>query len=529
MLLGFGLLLARPAQASHAVGGDLTYRSLGNNRYEVNVTFFRDCSGIVASPTFPLICRNGSNCGGTTVTATLSPVGTPLLNSPYCPAVQSIINCTLTGPSAPSNPTSYLMLRYQGIVTLPPGQWTLGVEESARPNLANISNPASLRLEATLNNSSGLVNSSPTFSNLALFDLPWKRTTISQIGAFDADGDSLVFALGQPLNGCGSYETYSNYQGSMCLPGIISNNPVCLLSCGTNHATYSATLPIAVLNDTVGTCPNKTVVPAFQFDASSGSFVITPGRYDSTSVSAVGANKYAVVVKVSEYRRINGAYVNIGSVRRDLMFTVFSCGTNQLPRFAPAVGVWQGLHPAVSQPMTQIIPVHAGEPVNVLLTGTDANPGQAVSFDLHFNSTPGAQLQNLGNGTARLTYTPAYNLPDGLYRISVNLNDNACPIKGFETRSVLFRVYGSALASHTGKATAAPAAWPNPFTDQVQFQLLKAGVQALTITDNLGRSVATVASQADGFVRWQPGSEVPAGLYLARTADGQQTVRLLRK
>jgi hypothetical protein len=57
----------------------------------------------------------------------------------------------------------------------------------------------------------------------------------------------------------------------------------------------------------------------------------------------------------------------------------------------------------------------------------------------------------------------------------------------------------------------------------------KPGIQDLTTRDYLGRAVATVRSRPDGSVHWLPAAAPPAGLYLARSADGSQTVRLLRR
>ena len=71
------------------------------------------------------------------------------------------------------------------------------------------------------------------------------------------------------------------------------------------------------------------------------------------------------------------------------------------------------------------------------------------------------------------------------------------------------------------------AAFPNPFSSHVRFQLATLGVQPLTIWDYLGRVVDTISSQPDGTVRWQPADGLPIGLYLARTTGGNQTVRLL--
>jgi hypothetical protein len=161
------------------------------------------------------------------------------------------------------------------------------------------------------------------------------------------------------------------------------------------------------------------------------------------------------------------------------------------------------------------------------LAATDANSGQTLNYTLDYNAVPGVTLQATSVGGTRLTFTPAASLPDGIYRVSVSVADDACPIRGVETRSLAFRVYRTPTATKAN-ATLAVAAYPNPFTEQVQFQLAKAGVQYLSICDQLGREVARVQSQANGQVQWQPGADLPAGLYLARTLDGSQTVRLLR-
>ena len=34
------------AMASHVVGGELNYRCLGNDQYEISLRFYRDCSGV---------------------------------------------------------------------------------------------------------------------------------------------------------------------------------------------------------------------------------------------------------------------------------------------------------------------------------------------------------------------------------------------------------------------------------------------------------------------------------------------------
>lgn len=528
LMLGTGLLASRPAQATHAQGGDLTYTSLGNNQYRVVVHHFRDCSGIPAPTTLQLTCKSsGCNSTAGVVTATMTRQGATLYGNQYC--------ATLTGICTTNGPANYETNTFVATVTLPPAaEWVLSTEECCRPSTANLVGQATFRFEAVLHNqiSAGgttqtIVNTSPVSSNLPVFFIPWKQTSLLSNSAFDADGDSLVYSLDRPLEGCGTYTAYAPYPGVPCTSAVLSTSPACVLSCpSSSPATYSATLPVAVTNDTIGLCPNKTVTPRFDFDTNSGALRVEPAYFDSVSASAAGKNKYVVVVKITEYRKIGGSYVVVGTARRDLFLTVYDCGHNFPPTFLRTAAMQVGTN-TINQSLNTVIPIRAGEPATLTLTATDRNPNQVVSMSLDYNTVPGARLVAAGSGAARLTFTPPLTLRDGLYRVAVTAEDNACPLKGNETQTLAFRVYRSPLATRPA-AGGAILAYPTPFTSEVQFTLAQPGVQQLTICDQLGRVVGHASSQADGSVRWQPGAEVPAGLYLARAANGTQTVRLLR-
>ncbi|MFD2721349.1 T9SS type A sorting domain-containing protein [Hymenobacter monticola] len=517
-----GLFFAKPAAASHLQGGDLTYVSLGSNRYLVTLHLYRDCSGITPSQ-FTLSCKSSGCNGPATVTAPLVQVGQPVAARQYCATLTGLCNGTVTNTEA---------YTYTATVTLPPAaQWILSTEQNARPATANIV-AGDLYLEATLNNllpqagTTGLpiVNNSPIASVQPAFFVPVHQLTSLSNNAFDVDGDSLVYSLESPLQACSTPATYNPYPTSSI--SVISTNPTCIYQ-PLPISAYSPTMPIIVDVDTLGACPVKTAAnPRFFFDARTGNITMQPGRYLSTT-SANGDNKYAAAIKISEYRRLNGRYVLVGTMRRELYFMVYDCGTNLMPVVGPQVTVQAGTRSTV-QALGQAIPVVAGESVSVLINATDRNAGQALALTLDYNAVPGATLQNLGNGQARLTFTPALGTVPGTYRVAVTAEDNACPIKGMDTKMVTFSVAASSPLAARAKTALTIDAYPNPFTDAVQFQLGTPGVQTLTISDNLGRAVATVRSQADGSVRWQPAASLPAGLYLARTADGSQRVRLLR-
>ncbi|MBD2724373.1 hypothetical protein [Hymenobacter armeniacus] len=523
-LVLIGLLWARPAAASHMQGGDLTYAALGNNRYLVTLHIYRDCSGITLSP-FTLECRSGGCNTAATVTAPFVQVGPGVAARQYCATLNGVCNSTITNTEA---------FTYTATVTLPPAaRWVLSTFQNARPATANIANPGDLYFEATLSNlvpgpgTTGLAiaNSSPVSSVQPAFFVPVHRLSTLSNNAFDPDGDSLVYSLETPLEACNTPITFSPYPAST--PTVLSSNPLCVYQ-PMPIGNYSATLPIAVDMDTVGTCPQKSGVnPRFRFDARTGSISLQPGSYNSTALPATGVNKYAAAVKISEYRRLNGSYVLIGTTRRELYFMVYDCGTNLLPVVSPLLTVQNGTR-TTTQTLSQVIPALAGEPVSVLITATDRNAGQTLTLTLDYNAMPGTTLQNLGNGQARLTFTPPLNTTPGLYRVAVTAEDDACPIKGSETQLLTFRVSASGPLATRTAAAPHPTAYPTPFTQEVRFQLSTPGAQTLTICDQLGRAVATVRSQPDGSVRWLPAAELPAGLYLARPADGGPAVRLLR-
>ncbi|MDO7844830.1 T9SS type A sorting domain-containing protein [Hymenobacter sp. M29] len=518
-----GLFFVKPAAASHMQGGDLTYASLGNNRYLVTLHVFRDCSGISLSP-FTLECRSGGCNAPASITTPFTQVGLPIPARQYCATLTGVCNGTVTNTEA---------YTFTATVTLPPAaQWTLSTSQSARPSTANIYNAGDLYFEATLNNllpqagtaGTPIINNSPVASVQPAFFVPVHQLTTLSNNAFDTDGDSLVYSLETPLQACSSPVNFTNYPSSANAPVPI--NPTCFYQ-PLFIPYYSATLPIFVDVDTIGTCPMKTGVTRFSFDARTGNISLQPGRYLNTN-SANGDNKYAASVKISEYRRIGGSYVLVGTMRRELYFMVYDCGTNLMPVVGPQVAVQSGTSSTV-QALSQTIPVVAGQSVSVVIDATDRNAGQSLALTLDYNAVPGASLQSLGNGQARLTFTPAASTAPGLYRVAVTAEDNACPIKGMDTKTLTFRVSAaSSTLAARAKTAASIAAYPNPFTDEVHFQLSTPGVQFLTISDYLGRAVATVQSQPNGAVRWQPAANLPTGLYLARSADGSQSVRLLR-
>ena len=134
------------ARASHLLGGDMTYVSLGNNQYRVKFRLYRDCSGIAPGASdFTLECRNGGCNAAASAVAVLVQQGAVIPGNPFCAAVSA-------GPcQGPTGMPNFDVRIYEATVSLPPGNWTLSTNSSARPSLANTA-ASTLYVEATLDN-----------------------------------------------------------------------------------------------------------------------------------------------------------------------------------------------------------------------------------------------------------------------------------------------------------------------------------------------------------------------------------------
>lgn len=265
-------LIPMNSNASHAVGGDLTYTYVGANNYQINFTLYRDCSGSPAPATLN-IDVNSVSCGISTTVICTPLAGTGVEVTPVCATAQS----TCSGGTV----MGIQEWRYSGLINLPVAcsdyvfSYSLCCRNATITNLLN-PNSTKFYLYATLNNTSGQ-NSSPTFSNAPIpFPCAGQEFCFNH-GANDANGDSLVYELITPYDTAGVPVTY--------LAPFNVNNPL-------------------------------TSLQPMQFNTATGDICITPSNLETT----------VIAVLVKEYR--NG--ILIGTVERDMQFIVQNC-TNSLP------------------------------------------------------------------------------------------------------------------------------------------------------------------------------------------------------
>ncbi|MCC3157839.1 gliding motility-associated C-terminal domain-containing protein [Hymenobacter sp. 15J16-1T3B] len=467
------------AYASHAQGGQLTYEYIGTaaqpNRYRVTCRFFRDCSGIDAPTQLTLNCRVGTpttSCTGNdsrNFTATLVR-GLLTTGTPYCTSAGN--------PCGSTGRTNYETAKYEAVVTLPPApSWTLSVVENARPTLANVTGTSqNMYFEAVLNNQLSLAsggqlainNTSPQYLDQDIpipFVCKEQRTTLT-FSTFEPDGDSLVYSLDRALEDCNQPMTYKAMPGGGIT--VISTQPPCVLTLGAG-GNFSPTFPIP--SYTVGgSCPVQVGTPSFLFNATTGSVTFTPYYYDAVNLAN---NKYVVVGKVTEFRKINGRYYQVGSVRRDMLVVVIDCGGNSVPNPPVATGVTPGNPNPVNLTDSTVVDVFTCNYSQVKVRFTDPNAGQQLTV-----TVPPAALTPLddiivpngyvlsGNGTSTPVMTfyfqPSPQLVGTTIRIPVKIEDNACPIKGVQNRIIVVRVKQGQFATAVAAATAPGQSSTNP-------------------------------------------------------------------
>ena len=267
------LLMSFQANASHIMGGDVSYSWLGGNDYQFELTLYRDCSGIPAPANF-FLYMSSQSCG-LSDTLTLTQVnGTGQEITPICPGVQSTCN----GGTA-MGVQKYV---YQATTTLAGNcsDWVFYSTDCCRnASITNILTPGSygIYISATLDNLNFPFNNSPSFGNDPIVFLTTGSTHTINNGAFDLDGDSLAISLTSALDMTGYSVNYAS--------GFSPTNPI-------------------------------MSSPAMVTNPFNGDITVTPTQ--------MGVD--VVVYKVDEYR--NGQLIS--SVSRDIQ-VIINNSTNQLP------------------------------------------------------------------------------------------------------------------------------------------------------------------------------------------------------
>jgi gliding motility-associated-like protein len=288
------LLWAKEARATHIVGGEMTYRCLGNNRYQIAVTVFRDCDTGVPWFDAPASIGVFDVNGLLVYDLRLRLRGNDTLD------LDLTDSCYVAPPNICIHRTTYL-----DTITLPfrAGGYQLVYQRCCRnQDIVNIIDPLGTGATYTqwLTEAAMLsCNSSPVFRDWPPVYLCVDVPIVFDHSAIDTDGDSLVYELYMPFEGASPFNPQP--QPPLNPP---YNNVNWANGFGTNN----------MLGGTA----------ALQINPQTGLLTGTPTQF----------GVFVVGIQVKEYR--NG--VLISTVQRDFQYAIGQCGRrNNAAFFSPEI------------------------------------------------------------------------------------------------------------------------------------------------------------------------------------------------
>lgn len=395
------------AQAAHLIGTSINYECLNNCTTRIYVKVYRECNATV------LINNNVSiqvNSGSCTPPVAASPLSVQTLNqfTPVCPNFSNA--CVSTFASLPGV-EEWSAYRDYDICGAAAGctfdlYWTECCRNGSITSIVS-PNTQEFWISSTLNTGLAACNSSPQWNELPVTYICGQSQTLSDLGAWDADGDSLVYRFDTCLtSGPGAPVVYNS--------GYSDSRPL-----GPNWETD--------LN------PNTGLL--------------------SISPNPGGVVTGVVCIFIDEYR--NGQL--IGSYERDIQITTISCPAGNTAPSLSGISNLNG-NSAVSQSGDSIF-VCAGNGFSFTVSASD--PDQDPLLLSWGKDIPGATFHAAGNPgindtiygqtpAATFSWTPT---APGIYSVLFWVNDDECPYPFFDLDTVTVVVSGNC-----GAAQAVPLA-----------------------------------------------------------------------
>lgn len=387
MLFSFGKV-----NASHFMGGDITYVCIGPNQYSIVAKLFRDCNGITL-PANISVNISSQNCGYNQSVQLSNLNGAT--NSYIAPL------CDPTQDACVNNNGVYGVEQYfyRGIVTLPTClsgsdfiiSWNTCCRNSAITTLAN---SGSNWLYATLNNTLAQCNSSPAFNFEPTVYLCLGQENHFNNGVTDIDGDDLVFSLTDCLETATQSVSY--------------------------NAGFSGLQPLTT--------------STLAIDSETGQIDLTPTALE------VGV----LCILVEEFR----SGIKISETIRDLQFAVVDCGSNDLPEISGLNGTASNLGLTGSYSYTGCV----GEEMEFTLASYDAQgvptiASQQITMDWGIGIAGASFIiddttSTLPSATFRWTPGPG---DEGTNFFTVKIQDDACIFNGISVFTYKIDVQASGL------------------------------------------------------------------------------------
>ena len=400
------LFVVNYADASHLVGGFLTYRWLGTNgsitQYRVNLYAYRDCSKDGTDDERPFdpkitLCvyyQNKSIYTSYSVNLLSRKKVDPVGNT-NCPEVASA--CLEQGI-------------YETTISLPVSTngFYLKWERCCRNTQNNLQDQGGSAYQGQTYfgfiPSTKIQNSSPYFQDIPVPFICKNDTTTIRNRAIDPDGDSLSYKIVTPWQGA----SMTNPTVDVCYSTMYNSPNV------DYNSGYSATKPFG----------NTGIAKIDEFNGL------------TTYMSKV-TGRFAVAIEVTEWR--NG--VAISSVRLDLQILVINCSPNNKPKINYQKG-------------SRFWTVEAGESFCYDVSAQDLiDTGQIITLQAYSDIIAGTNgysftkatvnpSKNAGKKkvTSKFCWKPDCNIPTkDTFRVTFEAYDNGCPSK-FVNENVMIKV-----------------------------------------------------------------------------------------
>jgi len=352
--------------ASHILGAELSYVCLGQDTsgkdsIEVHLTLLWECVGF-SSPDGLNICYRSPACGVNTI-RTLNRIDSST-TTPLCSLYKNICDNGL-----------YISVEkklYTGILVLAPcSDWRFGFEYGSRDaTTTNIFNPGAetVTIECRFDNLNYPCNNSPVYNSYPFAYICSNQPVIYNLGAFDLDGDSLVYSLFPPL----------------------TNNVQCIPNDTVNYKPgFSFQQPL-------------TSVPPVKLDSFTGELTMTPTVAGEITVFGI---------QISEYRNGN----LMGFTTRDFPVYIDSC-SNAAP-----------LLTGIDSSSMYIDTICSGPQYCFDIYGVDPDSTQMLIISLDSNEITNASVNATGSSPLKATFCWQPVLVDtGLAIFTVSIQDNGC-------------------------------------------------------------------------------------------------------
>lgn len=297
LLMVLLFLTSSDINASHIVGGEMTYRCLGGQVYEITLTLRRDCFNGSPEAQFDDPAHIGLFDNEGNVVRNAGQFGLLLLDFRNDDTLNEILKteCEIVGGDVCVHTTTY-----RGKIELPflKGGYLLAYQRCCRnKTITNIHDPEFIGATYSVAISEDALrycNTSPKFGPFPPIYVCGDRPIIFDHSAFDAEGDSLVYSLCVPFAGADTANSKPTRPSRPPFPQV------------------SYKLPFG-LGDLLGGSP------ALRIDQYNGLLTGQP--------NAIG--QYLVGICVDEYR--NGKLLS--RIRRDFQYNVRFCTTNPVSNF----------------------------------------------------------------------------------------------------------------------------------------------------------------------------------------------------